>query len=214
VGVEGLVRRSVQASAVALGAAIALLPSSVAHQHATQPSPLPSIPRQIDPLAIQVLERMPSLEVEEASDLAAVVRRESESAGLDPVLVMAVIGVESRWEPGAVSERGARGLMQLRRLALETEERQAGLPPGDAHDPVHNVRMGVRYLARMVEFFDDVDLGLVAYNAGPTRVASYLNATDEVPASMWAYARKVRREERRIRREMLRAESVVANVVQ
>jgi soluble lytic murein transglycosylase len=127
---------------------------------------------------------------------------------------MAVIGVESRWEPGAVSERGARGLMQLRRLALETEERQAGLPPGDVHDPVHNVRMGVRYLARMVEFFDDVDLGLLAYNAGPTRVASYLNATDEVPASMWVYARKVRREERRIRREMLRAESVVANFVQ
>jgi soluble lytic murein transglycosylase-like protein len=214
VGVEGLVRRSVQASAVALGAAIALFPSPVDRLHLPRSSPPPSIPRQIDPLAIQVLERMPSLEVEEASDLAAVVRRESESAGLDPILVMAVIGVESRWEPGAVSERGARGLMQLRRLALESEERNAGLPPGDVHDPAHNVRMGVRYLARMVEFFDDVDLGLVAYNSGPTRVNSYLNATDEVPDSMWVYARKVRREERRIRREMLRAQSVVAQVVQ
>ena len=212
--VKGMVRRSVRASAVALGAAIALLPSPVDRLHVSRPSPPPSLPRQIDPLAIQVLERMPSLEVEEASDLAAVVRRESESAGLDPILVMAVIGVESRWEPAAVSERGARGLMQLRRLALETEERQAGLPPGDVHDPVHNVRMGVRYLARMVEFFDDVDLGLVAYNSGPTRLNSYLNATDEVPDSMWVYARKVRREERRIRREMLRAQAVVAQVVQ
>ena len=35
----------------------------------------------------------------------------------------------------------------------------AGLPPGDVHDPVHNVRMGIRYLARMVDLFDDVDLG-------------------------------------------------------
>ena len=65
--------------------------------------------------------------------------------------------------------------------------------------------MGVRYLARMVEVFDDVDLALVAYNSGPTRLASYLQAVDEVPDSMWSYARKVRREERRIRREMLRA---------
>ena len=213
-GAEGLVRRSVQASAVALGAAIVLMPSPVALQHALPPPPPPSVPRPIDALAAQVLERMPSLEVEEASDLASVVRQESESAGLDPVLVMAVIGVESRWETTAVSERGARGLMQLRRVAQETEEREAGLPPGDVHDPVHNVRMGIRYLARMVDLFDDADLGLVAYNSGPTRLSSFLNATDEVPDSMWAYARKVRREERRIRREMLRAEAVVAQAVQ
>jgi soluble lytic murein transglycosylase-like protein len=204
----------VQATAVALGAAIVLMPSPVALQPALPPSPPPSVPRPIDALAAQVLERMPSLDVEEASDLASVVREESESAGLDPVLVMAVIGVESRWEPAAVSERGARGLMQLRRLAQEGEERKAGLPPGDVHDPVHNVRMGIRYLARMVDLFDDADLGLVAYNSGPTRLSSFLNATDEVPDSMWAYARKVRREERRIRREMLRAEAVVAQAVQ
>jgi soluble lytic murein transglycosylase-like protein len=204
----------VQASAVALGAAIVLLPSPVARHQPPRTSPPLSVPRPIDALAAQVLERMPSLEVEEAFDLASVVRQESGSAGLDPVLVMAVIGVESGWEPAAVSERGARGLMQLRRLALETEERTAGLPPGDVHDPVHNVRMGIRYLARMVDLFDDVDLGLVAYNSGPTRLSSFLNATDEVPDSMWVYARKVRREERRIRREMLRAEAVVAQAVQ
>ena len=74
--------------------------------------------------------------------------------------------------------------------------------------------MGVRYLARMVLAFDDVDLALVAYNSGPTRLSSDLNATDEVPDSMPVYARKVRREERRIRRETPRAESVVAQAVQ
>jgi soluble lytic murein transglycosylase len=211
VGAEGLVRRSVQASAVALGAAIVLLPSPVSRHHAPYAAPPPPIPRPIDPLAAQVLERMPSLEVEEASDLARVVRTESESAGLDPVLVMAVIGVESGWEPSAVSGRGARGLMQLRRLALETEEREAGLAPGDVHDPVHNVRMGVRYLARMVVDFQDVDLALVAYNSGPTRTLSHLLSVDEIPESMWAYARKVRREERRIRKELLRSSAIVAD---
>jgi len=207
---DGLLRRSVQASAVALGAAIVLLPSSVDPQAAPLQAPPPSIPRQIDPLAAHVLEHMPSLEVEEASELASAVRRESEAVGLDPVLVLAVIAVESGWEPAAVSERGARGLMQLRRLALQTEEREAGLPPGDVHDPVHNVRMGVRYLARMVALFQDVDLGLVAYNSGPTRTLSSLLAVEDIPDSMRSYARKVRREERRIRTELLRTGVIVA----
>jgi soluble lytic murein transglycosylase-like protein len=207
----GLVRRSVQASAVALGAAIALLPSPVDRADEPPPPVSRSLPRAFDPLAAHVLERMPSLKVDEAFQLASVVRRESESVGLDPVLVMAVIGVESGWEPTAVSQRGARGLMQLRRLALETEEHDAGVAPGDVHDPVHNVRMGVRYLARMVHLFDDVDLALVAYNAGPTRLSSYLNATDHVPESMRSYARRVRQEERRLRKEMMRAEAVVAD---
>ena len=209
--VQGMVRRSVQASAVALAAAIVLLPSAVGRHPAPPAAPPPALPRPIDPLAAHVLERMPSLEVEAASDLAAAVRGEAESAGLDPLLVMAVIGVESAWEPGAVSRRGARGLMQLRKVTLAGEEREAGLAAGDVHDPVHNVRMGVRYLARMIEDFGDEDLGLMAYNTGPTRLLSYLLAVGEVPDSLWSYVRRVRREERKIRREMLRVEVLVAD---
>ena len=212
---EGMGRRSVQASAVALMAAIVLLPLPVG-RHAAPGAALPddasfAAHHPIDPLAAQVLERMPSLDVEVASALAAAVRGESEAAGLDPLLVMAVIGVESSWAPAAVSDRGARGLMQLRKAALAGEEREAGLAPGDVHDPVHNVRMGVRYLARMVQVFGDEDLGLMAYNAGPTRFLSLLLAVDEIPDSLRAYVRKVRREERKLRREMLNAEVLVAS---
>jgi soluble lytic murein transglycosylase-like protein len=210
---QGLMRLTVKASAVALGAAIAVFPSSVGHQAALQraATPPPAVPRPIDPLAAYVLERMPSLEVQAASDLAGAVRAEAVSAELDPLLVMAVIGVESAWEATAVSERGARGLMQLRKVAQAGEERQSGLSPGDVHDPVHNVRMGVRYLARMIDAFGDEDLGLIAYNSGPTRLSSYLQAVGEVPDSMWSYVKRVRREERKIRRELLRAEVLVAD---
>ncbi|HQR30089.1 MAG TPA: lytic transglycosylase domain-containing protein, partial [Anaeromyxobacteraceae bacterium] len=175
------------------------------------PAPPPAAPRPVDPLAAHVLERMPSLTVDEASVLAGTVRLESQEAGLDPVLVLAVIGVESGWEATAVSERGARGLMQLRSGALRWAERDGGLAPGDVHDPVHNVRVGIRYLARMVEHFDDLDLALIAYNAGPTRLASYLQAVGEVPESMWGYVRKVHREERRIRRGLLNPQVLVAD---
>jgi soluble lytic murein transglycosylase-like protein len=201
----------VQASALALGAAIVLLPSPVGHPVRPRQVAPPSIPRPLDPLAAHVLEQMPSLGVKSASDLAIAVRSESAAAGLDPVLVMAVIEVESGWQPAAVSERGARGLMQLRRLAIETEERAAGLAPGDVLDPIHNVRMGVRYLARMVATFEDVDLGLLAYNVGPTRALSLLVAVEDIPEAYRSYARKVRREERRIRSELMREPVIVAN---
>jgi soluble lytic murein transglycosylase-like protein len=209
--IEAMVRRSVQASAAALGAAIVLLPAPTAREAVPLPAPPPAMPRPVDPLAAHVLERMPSLAVDEALLLASTVRQEAAAARLDPVLVLAVIGVESSWEPGAVSERGARGLMQLRRTALEWAERDAGVAPGDVHDPVHNVRMGIRYLARMVETFDDVDLALIAYNAGPTRLASFLQAVGEVPEPMWGYVRKVHREERRIRRGLLSPQVLVAD---
>jgi soluble lytic murein transglycosylase-like protein len=70
--------------------------------------------------------------------------------------------------------------------------------------------MGVRYLARMIDVFGGEDLGLIAYNTGPTRLSSYVQAVGEVPDSLWSYVRKVRREERKLRREMLHAEVLVA----
>jgi soluble lytic murein transglycosylase len=153
-------------------------------------------------LAAEALRRRPSLGPEGAIAVAQVILEEASASGLDPVLVLAIITVESAWETQAVSTRGARGLMQLRGETQAGEERDAGLAPGDPHDPVHNIRMGVRYYGRMVETFGDPDLALVAYNAGPTRLASYLQAVGEVPDSLWSYARRVRREERRLRRGM------------
>ncbi len=209
--VLGWARRGGQASAMALGAALAFTPVPLGGHTMPEPRPPPPEPRPLDPVAARILDRLPSLEVDGARRLGEAVREEASDAGLDPVLVLAVIGVESAWEPGAVSGRGARGLMQLRSLAMAGEERDAGLSPGDPHDPFHNVRMGIRYLGRMVDVFGDEDLALVAYNAGPTRLASYLQAVGEVPDSLWAYARRVRREERKLRREMERPGVLVAD---
>jgi soluble lytic murein transglycosylase-like protein len=185
-------------AAAALGAALLLAPAQLGD------APRPRTP--VDPrrprLAAEALRRRPSLGLEGAIAVAQVILEEASASGLDPVLVLAIITVESAWETKAVSTRGARGLMQLRGETQAGEERDAGLAPGDPHDPVHNIRMGVRYYGRMVDTFGDPDLALVAYYAGPTRLASYLQAVGEVPDSLWSYARRVRREERRLRRGM------------
>jgi hypothetical protein len=71
--------------------------------------------------------------------------------------------------------------------------------------------MGIRYLAQMVEKFGDVDLGLMAYNAGPGRLLSY-RAAEEVPDSVQSYVRKVRREERKLQGEQSRARRIERTV--
>jgi soluble lytic murein transglycosylase len=202
---ERMATRATRAAAVAIGAALAIAPSSVGSHQGPGSSRPSSAPRaRIDPLATLILARMPSAGVELAGALASAVRAGAQRSGLDPLLVMAVIEVESDWEAAAVSGHGARGLMQLRKAAMIEAERAAGALPGDVHDPVHNVRMGIRYLAQMVEKFGDVDLGLMAYNAGPGRLLSY-RAADEVPDSVQSYVRKVRREERKLQGEQSRA---------
>lgn len=103
------------------------------------------------------------------------VRRLSEAEGLDPVLVMAVVQVESRFNPWAVSEKGAAGLMQITPLT--------GLELGllNPLHPEQNLRAGVRYLAGLKRSFaDDEVLALAAYNAGPRRVQQAGGAVPEI----------------------------------
>ena len=86
---------------------------------------------------------------------------------LDPLLVSAVIGVESAWNAEAVSIKGAIGLMQL---MPET----AKILQVDPWDPEGNVDGGSRYLSSLLDRFDgDLELALAGYNAGPLAVERY-----------------------------------------
>jgi hypothetical protein len=122
---------------------------------------------------------------------------EAARAAMDPLLVLAVIHVESRFDVRAVSEAGAVGLMQLLRPTMREEAARSGLGSADPFDPVANVRAGVRYLERMVDAFDDVQLALTAYNAGPARVRRHLREGG-VPHRLLGYPRTVLRERARI----------------
>jgi soluble lytic murein transglycosylase-like protein len=85
--------------------------------------------------------------------------------GVAEPLVHAVIEVESRYNPRAVSRAGAMGLMQL---MPKTADRFSVV---DAFDPVQNVDAGVRYLKELLERYSgQVRLALAAYNAGEEAV--------------------------------------------
>jgi soluble lytic murein transglycosylase-like protein len=151
---------------------------------------------------------VPSLDVGERGRLAAVIVREAEEARLDPLLVLAVIEVESSFDADALSGAGARGLMQLREPTLRGELRRHGLE-GDPADPIDNVRAGVRYLRRLMDSFPGEEVALMAYNAGPNRILGFLRA-GEIPDRFRVYPRRVKAVLRRLRRDTPPAAQVAA----
>ncbi len=92
--------------------------------------------------------------------------------GLPLAMLVAVARVESNFVPDAVSEMGARGVLQVM-PATASELRL------DADEPSANVLAGARYLRAMLERFRSTDLALAAYNAGPTAVAAAGGAPSE-----------------------------------
>lgn len=99
------------------------------------------------------------------AEIDALARRVAAEYDVAPELVLAVIAVESAWQPEAVSHAGAQGLMQL---IPETAER---FGVRDPFDPEQNVRGGTRYLRWLLSLFrGDVTRALAAYNAGERAV--------------------------------------------
>jgi soluble lytic murein transglycosylase-like protein len=91
----------------------------------------------------------------------ALVREAAERHHVDPALVRAVIETESNWNPGAISRKGAIGLMQL----IPTTAQRFGV--NDVFNPKQNVDAGVHYLKTLLERYNgNLDRALAAYNAG------------------------------------------------
>jgi soluble lytic murein transglycosylase-like protein len=106
--------------------------------------------------------------------------------------------VESGFDAGARSWAGARGLMQVLPSTMAREAARSGMAAGDPHDPVANVRVGIRYFRRLVEAFGRQDWALMAYNAGPNRIGDYLQH-GRIPERFRGYPARVFAEQRRLR---------------
>jgi len=92
--------------------------------------------------------------------------RFSQKYGLDPNIIRAIIKAESNWDHGAISKKGAIGLMQLM-------PGTAYLLKVDPYNPEQNVEGGARYFSFLLDTFKNLDLALIAYNAGPGYAERY-----------------------------------------
>ncbi len=127
-----------------------------------------------------LLKEGPKLSPQTRGEIALMVRKMSEHYAVDPILILAVIKVESHFNPNAHSQMDARGLMQVRPIVMKQVAHDLGMPSMQVwnHQKLYghdfNIRIGVHYLASLIKkFHGNIDKALMAYNAGPTFVSHF-----------------------------------------
>jgi hypothetical protein len=122
------------------------------------PEPVTEVPGAAQPPAVgELLEGTPYGEIISAL---------SETHGVNPLLVRALIQVESNYQVRARSRKGAMGLMQL----MPSTARVYNVR--NPFDPRANIEGGVKHLRSLIDRWG-VELGLAAYNAGEGAVAKF-----------------------------------------
>ncbi len=99
-----------------------------------------------------------------SAEIGSIIVEKSGKHEIDPLLISAIMAVESDFNPSVVSDKGAIGLMQL----MPETASELGVNP---YNVSQNVEGGTRYIKQMLEKFSgDLKLALAAYNAGPNAV--------------------------------------------
>lgn len=115
--------------------------------------------------------------------LVDLVYHNSTTFGYDPLLVLAVIHVESMFDPKAKGQyrdgraSGAFGLMQLKPETAYDVAKALGLSfsgERDLYKPEINIACGVAYLTQQIALFKSLKLGILAYNQGPGTILNDL----------------------------------------
>ncbi len=112
---------------------------------------------------------------------------------LDVDLICATITHESArsWNPKVVSKAGAMGLMQIMPRTGKWLAKSEGVEWTSTEavlfDPIHNIRLGTRYLSKLINTYD-LEGGLAAYNGGWKRAKKWL-ANDKADGILWAETR-------------------------
>lgn len=97
-------------------------------------------------------------------DLQKYIRDVCVECGVSEKLVLAVIEVESGFEPDVISSTNDYGLMQINVCNHEWLSQEIGVT--DFLDPKQNIQAGVYMLSALMDKYDDVSHVLIAYNCG------------------------------------------------
>ncbi|MBO5954643.1 MAG: lytic transglycosylase domain-containing protein [Clostridia bacterium] len=98
---------------------------------------------------------------------------------LSPALVASVINTESSFKEKAKSNKNAIGLMQVKLTTanyINDLTNAENINENELFNPEINIKIGTKYLRYLIDKFSDVNTALAAYNAGETRVRSWLTS--------------------------------------
>lgn len=102
----------------------------------------------------------------------------SKEYNLDENLVYSVIKAESKFQPDAISRKGAKGLMQIGDITRDWAIEELEMGETDIFNPKDNIKIGCWYLNRLFREFGELDLVIAAYNGGSGNVKKWLNDRD------------------------------------
>ena len=138
---------------------------------------------------LAVLERHPTgLANVTKEELAEFIYEEASRYNHDPKFIVALIAIESEFKTWAVSQKGAKGLMQIMPEVGQLIAQEMGIEwSGDRtlFNPFLNIRMGVYYLSQLMDYFNDPLIALTAYNYGPTYVQNLIERKERLPANYY-----------------------------
>jgi hypothetical protein len=125
------------------------------------------------------------LESETIYEIAKNIYESSLQYNFNPLLLCAIIKVESDFMVDAVSDSYAYGLCQVRRFIAKELAENIGIKWDGAEKtlftPEKNIKIGTHYLALLKDDFGDIKLALTAYNFGPFKVQELISQQSEVP---------------------------------
>ncbi len=118
-------------------------------------------------------------------EISKAIYEESIKYNFNPLLITAIIKIESNFDPKAVSDSYAYGLFQVRRFIAPELAKNIGIKWDGAEkilfDPVKNIKIGVYYLSVLNRDFNDLKTAIIAYNQGPYDVQERLTNNQELP---------------------------------
>lgn len=107
---------------------------------------------------------------------ASYVQEYAKKYEVDENLIYAIIKAESNFKASAVSNKGAKGLMQLMDSTAEdmAKKMNVALQEDDILIPDVNIQIGTKYIAGLLEKYENIELALTAYNAGSGKVDKWI----------------------------------------
>ena len=144
----------------------------------------------------RILARYPRfISPDDREHLAQMLVIEGQRTGIDPVFLAALIRVESAFSRYSVSCKGARGLMQVMPATGEEVAHKLGIEwtgPHQLHDLEFNVRLGVFYLDRLLDYYaGNYKFALTAYNRGPSNVRHIVRRHGSLKREFTGYFRRI-----------------------
>jgi len=152
----------------------------------------------VERITAHLAEKNALIPDEEIRKVARTMYDASRRYDVDYRLVLAVMDAESNFRHDVVSDAGAIGIMQVKRVVAREFSEEVGIPyeRDVLHCPHANVRFGIYYLSWLSRHYDNDYAILYAYNVGYTRARQNMQRSSEPKTG---YTRKVMEEYERNR---------------